>query len=63
MNKKEQALSGKNNAMLNNTESMMSNYTNPSADTGKVIPGAENTIPPEADVIHAKEWVDDGSLL
>lgn len=57
------ALKGNHNARLYN-ESLKNNVnTAPLADTKRIIPQTGATIPPEADVEHAKKWVDDGSLL
>lgn len=62
MKNKTEALTGSQNKKLNNVEFVGSSYTDPIVDVKKVdIAGT--TIPPEEDVIHAKEWVDDGSLL
>lgn len=60
---KNTALTGASNKRLNNMDLRNNQSTAPIADTKKVTKDAKLTLPPEEDVIHAKEWVDDGSLL
>lgn len=62
MQNKNQALTGNQNKRLNNVDFLNNSYTAPLTDVDKVSV-AGTTIPPEEDVIHAKEWVDEGSLL
>lgn len=60
---KNTALTGISNKRLNNIDPRNNQSTAPIADTKIVTKDAKLTLPPEEDVIHAKEWVDDGSLL
>lgn len=57
------ALDGKNNSRIERTDAKNQSTTFPLADTGKIHKTDHMTRPSEEDVIHAKEWVDDGSLL
>ena len=57
------ALSGVNNKRLNNMDVRNNKCTEPLTDTAYRSKASGITIPPEEDVIHAKEWVDDGSVL
>lgn len=57
------ALTGSHNKRLNNTDLKNNQCTAPLADVQSVIENSKLTIPPEEDVLHAKDWVDDGSLL
>lgn len=60
---KSKALSGKDNKRLNNMDTRNSGITFPLTDA-KAFNKVEGTsIPPIEDVIHAKEWVDNGSRL
>ena len=60
---KNEALTGSDNKRLNNIDLRNNQYTFPLTDVQRTIQNAHLTIPPEEDVVHAKEWVDDGSLL
>lgn len=60
---KNTALTGASNKRLNNIDLRNNQSTAPIADTKIATKDAKLTLPPEEDVIHAKEWVDDGSLL
>lgn len=62
MKHKDQPLTGAQNKRLNNVDATNNSYTSPLTDV-KAESVAGTTIPPEPDVVHAKEWVDDGSLL
>lgn len=57
------ALTGTNNKRLNNMDLRNNQCTFPLTDVKMVAENANLTFPPEEDVVHAKEWVDDGSLL
>lgn len=58
-----EALTGSDNKRINNVDVRNNQCTFPLVDVQTVIQNANLTIPPEEDVIHAKEWVDDGSRL
>lgn len=60
---KNQALTGSHNKRMNNVDLRNNQYTFPLTDVQGTMEYANLTIPPEEDVVHAKEWVDDGSLL
>lgn len=60
---KNVALTGASNKRLNNTDLRNNQNTFPLVDTKKITKEARLTLPPEEDVMYAKEWVDDGSLL
>lgn len=60
---KNVALTGASNKRLNNKDLRNNQNTSPLVDTKTVTREARLTLPPEEDVIHAKEWVDDGSIL
>lgn len=60
---KNVALTGASNKRLNNKDLRNNQNTFPLVDTKIVTREARLTLPPEEDVIHAKEWVDDGSIL
>lgn len=60
---KSKALSGKNNKRLNNTDTRNSEITFPLADAQEINQAAGTSSPSIEDVIHAKEWVDNGSRL
>lgn len=60
---KETALTGANNKRLNNMDLRNNQCTSPLTDVNEISQPANLTFPPEEDVVHAKEWVDDGSLL
>lgn len=60
---KESPLTGACNKRLNNMDVRNNQYTFPLADTNYVDPNSKLTIPATEDVVHAKEWVDDGSEL
>lgn len=60
---KEIALTGSNNKRLNNMDLRNNQNTFPLTDVKCVTKNAKLSIPPEEDVIHAKEWVDNGSRL
>lgn len=60
---KNVALTGASNKRLNNKDLRNNQNTFPLVDTKKVTREAKLTFPPEEDVRHAKEWVDDGSIL
>lgn len=60
---KNVALTGASNKRLNNKDLRNNQNTFPLVDTKTVTREARLTLPPEEDVIHAKEWVDDGSIL
>ena len=61
--KKSKALSGENNIRLNNVDTRNSEITFPLADVETTNEITGTTIPSKEDVIHAKEWVDNGSRL
>ena len=61
--KKSEALSGKNNKRMNNTDTRNSEITFPLVDAQKINPVAGTSTPSIEDVIQAKEWVDNGSHL
>lgn len=61
--RKSTPLTGVDNSRLNNVDLKNNQLTSPLADEGKKRARAGMTIPAEEDVVHAKEWVDDGSLL
>lgn len=63
MNHKEKALTGACNKRLNNMDERNNQYTFPLADVEHTIANSKLTIPSQEDVIHAKEWIDDGSRL
>lgn len=64
MNKDKRAvLTGESNKRLNNIDTRNTSYTFPLADVQRTVKNDHLTIPPEEDVIHAKEWIDDGSRL
>lgn len=60
---KSEALSGRNNKRLNRIDTRNSEITFPLADTEEMNKAKGVSIPAIEDVIHAKEWVDDGSKL
>lgn len=60
---KNKALSGKNNKRINNTDTRNSEITFPLVDAQEVNPAAGTSTPSIEDVIHAKDWVDNGSRL
>ncbi len=60
---KSKALSGKNNKRLNNTDTRNSEITFPLVDAQEINQAAGTSSPSIEDVIHAKEWVDNGSRL
>ena len=60
---KNVALTGASNKRLNNKDLRNNQNTFPLVDTKTVTRESRLTVPPEEDVMHAKEWVDDGSLL
>lgn len=60
---KSKALSGTNNKRLSCIDTRNSEITFPLADTDKMNSAKGVSIPAIEDVIHAKEWVDDGSEL
>lgn len=60
---KSKALSGKDNQRLTQMDTRNSEITFPLVDSKTINKAAGTSIPPIEDVIHAKEWVDDGSLL
>lgn len=57
------ALNGKNNSRIERTDVKNQSTTFPLTDTDRIDKADHTTRPSEEDVIHAKEWVDDGSLL
>ena len=57
------ALTGACNKRLNNVDQRNSQSTFPLADVGSTKANSKLTIPSKEDVVHAKEWVDDGSEL
>ncbi len=63
MNKKTKPLNGENNARLKKYRPTNSQYTAAWADIDKLQADSKVTIPPIEDVVHAKEWVDNGSRL
>lgn len=63
MENKGTALTGENNKRLNNMDLRNNQCTFPLTDVKSVCKPSNLTIPPEEDVMHAKEWVDDGSRL
>lgn len=56
-------LDGKNNSRIQRTDVKNQSTTFPLADKDEICKSCHLTKPSEEDVIHAKEWVDDGSLL
>lgn len=60
---KYEALTGSDNKRINNVDLRNNQYTFPLTDVNATMKHSNITIPPEEDVIHAKEWVDDGSRL
>lgn len=60
---KSTALTGTNNKRLNNMDLRNNQCTFPLTDVQCVTSDAKLTLPPEEDVLHAKDWVDHGSLL
>lgn len=60
---KEAALTGSNNKRLNKRDFCNNQNTFPLVDEQHIAPNAKLTTPPQEDVIHAKEWVDNGSKL
>lgn len=63
MNKKARPLTGANNARLKKHRPTNSQYTAAWADIDKLQADSKINIPAIEDVIHAKEWVDNGSRL
>ena len=61
--KKSTALNGMSNKRLNNCDLRNNEIVDPLTDAACRKKNSGITCPPEEDVIHAKEWVDDGSLL
>lgn len=57
------ALTGSQNKRLNEMDLRNSQVVDPLVDTQIKHQVSGVTLPPEEDVEHAKEWVDDGSLL
>lgn len=57
------ALTGSQNKRLNEMDLRNSQVVDPLVDTQIKHRVSGVTLPPEEDVEHAKEWVDDGSLL
>ncbi len=62
-NSKSKALSGEKNKRINNRDTRNSEITFPLADVKMTNQITGATMPSEEDVIHAKEWVDNGSRL
>lgn len=60
---KIKGLSGLQNKRLMSTECRNNENTFPLVDTAYEMNNSHLTIPPEEDIVHAKEWVDDGSRL
>lgn len=60
---KSEALSGKHNERLNRIDTRNSEITFPLADSKEINKATGVSIPAIEDVVHAKEWVDDGSKL
>lgn len=56
-------LSGTHNKRLNNVNAQNSNTTAALNDTKERLKDSNVSIPTEAGVINAKEWVDNGSRL
>ena len=56
-------LTGASNKRLNNMDLRNNQNTAPIADTKSITKDAKLTVPPQEDVIHAKEWVENGSRL
>lgn len=63
MKQKTEPLNGTHNKRLNNVDLRNNQNTFPLVDTAARMKSSHTTIPPEEDVIHAKEWIDDGSQL
>lgn len=57
------ALTGACNKRLNNVDQRNMQSTFPLADTESIKKNSQFTIPAIEDVVHAKEWIDDGSQL
>lgn len=60
---KEVALTGTNNKRLSQMDLRNNQNTFPLADEQCVTQNTKVTTPSKEDVIHAKEWVDNGSRL
>ena len=60
---KEVALTGTNNKRLSQMDLLNNKNTFPLADEHFVTKNENLTTPSKEDVIHAKEWVDNGSRL
>lgn len=60
---KKNALTGENNKRLSNMDVRNSQQTFPLTDVSTIMDHTNLTFPPQEDVIHAKEWVDNGSRL
>ena len=62
-NKKQEALTGSHNKRLDHIDLRNNQNTAAIVDVHKINKHIKNTSVSEADVIHAKEWVDNGSRL
>ena len=60
---KQIALTGTQNKRLNNTDLRNNQSTEALVDVHKITKSGQKDSISEADVIHAKEWVDNGSRL
>lgn len=60
---KQTALTGAHNKRLDNTDLRNNKSTEAIMDIHKITKSAQKDSVSEADVIHAKEWVDNGSRL
>lgn len=63
MHNKCQALNGMHNSHLDVVEQKNNLCTDPLCDTGVVINKEHLTQPAKEDIQHAKDWVDNGSIL
>lgn len=58
---KSKALNGENNRRLNLKLALDQGLNAPISEADQIMPESNVTIPSEENVIHAKEWVDNGS--
>ena len=63
INHKQTALTGSHNKRLDNTDLRNNQMTEALVDVHKTTKSSQKDSVSEADVIHAKEWVDNGSRL
>lgn len=62
-NKIDKAVSGKNNKRMKSNQPIASEGTAAWADAQNLMRDSQVNIPSEENIIHAKEWVDNGSRL